>query len=83
MNRYPIHFQNTEDVAKFVRLANHLSCDVDLISGNRMVDGKSLLGAIAISEAPELYAVVHSDLSGYSDRFLRELRNFSHTSFVA
>ena len=84
MIKYPIYFHNTEEIAEFVKLANHLSCDIDLISGNRMVDGKSLMGAIAISEAPELCAVIHSDYSGSNaDRLFNKLRSFSHSGSVA
>lgn len=82
MIKYSIYFHNTEEVAEFVKLANHFPCDVDLISGNRMVDGKSLMGAIAISQAPELCAVIHSD-SNNADRLSDELASFSHSDFVA
>ena len=66
---------NTIDkIKKFVEITTKYDCDFDLVSGRYVVDGKSIMGIIAldtskahelriISDDEELYENLKSDLS--------------------
>ena len=59
MRTVSVSFRRTEDVMNFVGKVSRFSCNADLVSGNRAVDAKSLMGAIAISQASDLRLVLH------------------------
>ena len=54
MIKVPVNFKRTEDAVEFVKIANEYPFQMDLASGSRIVDAKSLLGTIAISQAEGL-----------------------------
>ena len=51
---YSLNFQSPHDIIDFVKIVNEFDYDVDLISGKKIVDAKSIVGALAISKAGEL-----------------------------
>lgn len=61
MCRYEICFQNPGDIAEFVEIMNQYNFDIDLVSENKIVDAKSVIGVMAISKAGNLELVIHSD----------------------
>lgn len=63
MLKYSVCFRRPEDITSFVNAANQFDGDVDLVSGRIIVDAKSVMGVIALSEADKLEMVVHADES--------------------
>lgn len=61
MQKLGICFRRPSDITEFVDLMNQCEYDVDLMSGRKIVDAKSLLGVIAISKADEIELVIHGE----------------------
>lgn len=61
MQKLFIGFEKETDVIEFVNKMNKFDCEMDLKSGNRLVDAKSLLGVMAISGAPEIQLFIHQE----------------------
>lgn len=61
MHKYFIGFEKETDVIEFVGKMNKFDCEMDLKSGNRLVDAKSLLGVMAISGAPEIQLHIYQE----------------------
>lgn len=61
MTRFPIRLHGLDDITKFVNTLNSFSCNMDLVSGIRIVDAKSMMGVIAISQADGLYLAVYEN----------------------
>lgn len=64
MQKIPVCFRQPEDITEFVDIMNQFEFDVDLRSGKNIVDAKSLLGVLAISNAHGVELVVHHDECG-------------------
>ena len=73
MMRYSLNFQSPRDIIDFVKIVNEFDYDVDLISGKKIVDAKSIVGALAISKAGELDVIAHAEEC--SD-FLKQIRPY-------
>lgn len=52
--KFKILLQNTEDAEEFVRAASQCGGDIDLHSGVVYIDGKSLLGVLAMGVKREM-----------------------------
>lgn len=61
MSRYSIFFNQPEDISKFIDIVSQIDGDVDMVSGNKIVDAKSLVGVLALSKSNKLEIVVHSE----------------------
>ena len=59
--KYPIHFNNIEEVTDFVRIVNQFDCDVDIRKGSVVIDAKSFLGVMTISGSSDLELVIHDN----------------------
>ena len=44
MIKIPVHFRHTDDIVEFVKIVSQYPFHMDLVSGNRAVDAKSLMG---------------------------------------
>ncbi|SDB15712.1 PTS HPr component phosphorylation site [Pseudobutyrivibrio sp. YE44] len=56
---FKIRLENTNDAEEFVKAASQCGGDVDLHSGVVYIDGKSLLGVIAMGIKRELNVSIH------------------------
>lgn len=61
MKTFPIELKNAEDVVKLVNVASEFEYDIQLKSGDMLVDAKSIMGAMAMTEMPALELVVCTD----------------------
>ncbi len=63
--KFKIRLENTQDAEEFVKAATLCGGDVDLHSGVVYIDGKSLLGVLAmgIKREMEVYVSEHADSS--------------------
>lgn len=61
MQTMKIEFQNADDVFQFVKAVRRFDFDIDLSSGRRVVDAKSIVSAVALSNADDLMLTIHTD----------------------
>ncbi len=72
-----VGFEETKDIVEFVRKVSQFSCNADLVSGNRAVDAKSLMGALAISEAADLKLVIYENSQSEAADMISGLKEFA------
>lgn len=77
MIKVPVNFRQTDEVLEFVKIVNEYPFHMDLVSGSRAVDAKSLMGTLAISEATPLSLMIHSAPSQTTERLLTQMHSFS------
>lgn len=80
MIQVAIKFTEAKDVYRLVEFLNNYPYHVDLVSGKRNVDAKSLLGAFALSEATGLKLSIYENLSNVDPSFLEGIRSFASGS---
>ncbi|MPM80794.1 hypothetical protein SDC9_127844 [bioreactor metagenome] len=51
MSSFSIQLGSVNDVKEFVEAASRLPCDVDVLKGRYVVDGKSIMGMFSINLA--------------------------------
>lgn len=54
MTKIPISFHKPEDIIRFVDIVNHYDYTIQLVSGNSVVDAKSIIGAFTVGSADDL-----------------------------
>ena len=64
MTSFAVQLTSVADIKEFVDAANRLDCDVDVICGRYLVDGKSIMGL----SAPIRVEVHGTDAQGESFR---------------
>ena len=72
-----VGFKQTQDIIDFVRKVNQFSCNADLVSGNRAVDAKSLMGALAISQAADFEAGHLRNSQKEAEEMVSDLKEFA------
>ncbi len=72
-----VGFRQAEDIIHFVETVQQFPCHADLISGNRAVDAKSLMGAFAISQASDLRLVIYESSQNTINQMLSGLQDFT------
>lgn len=72
-----IGFKQAKDIVDFVQKMNRFTCNADLVSGSRAVDAKSLMGALAISQAADLKLVIYENSQSEAVELLSGLKEFA------
>lgn len=72
-----VGFEQPKDIVEFVRRVSQFSCNADLVSGNRAVDAKSLMGALAISQAADLKLVIYENSQSEVADMISGLKEFA------
>ena len=72
-----VGFEQPKDIVEFVRRVSQFSCNADLVSGNRAVDAKSLMGALAISQAADLKLVIYENSQSEAADMILGLKEFA------
>ncbi|MCF0132122.1 MAG: HPr family phosphocarrier protein [Pseudobutyrivibrio sp.] len=62
--KFKIYLKDANDAAEFVAAASQIGADIDLHSGVVYIDGKSLLGVLAMGVKREMNVLVSSDTEG-------------------
>lgn len=73
MMKYSLDFQSPHDIIDFVKIVNNFEYDVDVVSGKKIVDAKSVVGVMALSKAGMVDVVVHTEDCG---EFLDKIRPY-------
>lgn len=48
MKKAKISLNTADKVREFINVASELDCDLDLVSGRRVIDGKSMMGIFSL-----------------------------------
>lgn len=59
MPDFSVRLTSVHDVKEFVEATSRCSCDVDVLSGRYVVDGKSIMGMFSISLSGPVAVRVH------------------------
>lgn len=59
MISFPIQLTSVSDIKSFVDAASRLDCDIDVICGRYLVDGKSIMGLFSIDLSQPIVVEVH------------------------
>ena len=74
MISFPIQLTSVSDIKTFVDAASRLDCDVDVICGRYLVDGKSIMGLFSIDLSEPIQLEIHGALSqADKDRIIAEV----------
>lgn len=73
---FPIDFTDAADVSTFVETLIRYPYHMDMVSGRRIVDAKSLLGVIALTQSRHLQLIIHEDPSEVDKNLLADLQKF-------
>lgn len=60
MTTFPIQLNSVSDIKFFVDAASRMDCDIDVICGRYLVDGKSIMGLFSI----DLSAPIEVEVKG-------------------
>lgn len=61
MTRIPVHFNKADDLIQFVNIVSRYNYDVQLKSGNSILDAKSIVGAMALGSSKDLEMLVSTN----------------------
>ena len=61
MTRIPVHFNTVNDLLKFVNIVSRYNYDVELKSGDCVLDAKSIASAIVLSPSSDLEMLVDTN----------------------
>lgn len=59
MTTFPIQLNSVSDIKQFVDAASRVDCDIDVICGRYLVDGKSIMGLFSIDLSAPIEVEVH------------------------
>ena len=82
MLEFYVSLASIEDVRQFVNAATRCPCEVDVLSGRYVVDGKSIMGLFSLDLSQPVKVQVHG---GEEDReaFRRSVADFAAASPMA
>ena len=82
MSEFYVSLASIEDVRQFVNAATRCPCEVDVLSGRYVVDGKSIMGLFSLDLSQPVKVQVHG---GEEDReaFRRSVAVFAAASPMA
>lgn len=56
-----IKLDTVDDIKEFISITNTLNCEIDLIKGRYIVDGKSVMGVFTLNTFEPLELHIHSN----------------------
>ena len=71
-----IHLSNFEKVKEFVNVARSFMSDIDVMSGNTVLDGKSILSLYALDLSKPLKVRIISDCIAENRKFDAAMEDF-------
>lgn len=63
-------------VKKFTNIANKFDCDVDVLQGKYIVDGRSIMGIFSLNLTETVTVEIESNDEKEIDRFLKKMEEF-------
>lgn len=74
LKKVQISLNSVDKVRDFVNLASKLDCDLDLVSGRYMIDGKSIMGIFSLNLLKPIEMNINT--RNNMDYILKELETF-------
>lgn len=65
-----------EKVKKFTDITNKFNCEVDVLQGKYIVDGRSIMGVFSLDLTKTVIVEIESDDEKEIDRFLETMKEF-------
>ena len=81
MTSFSIQLTSVSDIKSFVDAANRLDCDVDVICGRYLVNGKSIMGLFSIDLSEPIQVQVQGS-QAQADIFMGAVRKFLVNDYV-
>ncbi len=75
MTTFPIQLTSVSDIKSFVDAASRLDCDIDVLCGRYLVDGKSIMGLFSIDLSEPIEVEVHGT-QAQADIFKQTIEKF-------
>ncbi|MCX7614327.1 MAG: HPr family phosphocarrier protein [Clostridiales bacterium] len=75
MKSIKVHLSYIDDVKKIVESANHMKCDVDLVSGRYVIDAKSIMGIFSLDFSKPITLEIHGN-DEEADNFIKEIKDY-------
>lgn len=75
-NLIKINLNDFADIKKFVRIAQGFCSDIDIVKDKIVVDGKSLLGVLALDLSSDIYVRIITDNITERRNFEAEMEAF-------
>ena len=63
-------------VKKFTNIVNQFECDIDVLQGKYIVDGRSIMGIFSLNLTETVTVEIESDDKKEIDRFLKKMEEF-------
>ena len=63
-------------VKKFTNIANSFDCEIDVLQGKYIVDGRSIMGIFSLNLTETVTVEIESNNEKEIDRFLKEMEEF-------
>lgn len=76
MNKLEIKLPTSELIAEFINICSSYDCDINLYSGRNIVDAKSLIGVVAMSQGQTLEVQIISHDESIISSFIEDIRKF-------
>ena len=75
-NSCVIRLNSIEKVKNFVSRVSTFECDVDIIYGRYVIDGKSMMGIFSLNLMNPITVMIHSDDEDELERFNEMMEDF-------
>ena len=76
MYKEKIKMATLEDVREFVDICTSFECDINIYSGNRMSDAKSISGVLCIAAGKEVMVQAVSSNEDIIVKFINDIKKF-------
>ncbi len=76
LTKVKILLKNMDNVEKFIEITNKFNFDIDVISGKRMVNGKSVLGLLTLDLTSPLSVILNANKSNEINEFINLINDF-------
>lgn len=76
-----IYLNSVDRVKRFVDTASKYECDIDLVSGRFVIDGKSLLGIFSLDLSKPLEVMVTDE--DLKEKFFNEIKKYETKAKVS
>lgn len=71
-----INLNNISDIKRFIKISQTFCADIDIVKGKVVVDGKSLLGIMALDLSEDIYVRIITDNVEEKRKFDAEMEGF-------
>ena len=71
-----ISLNTIDKVKKFTKITNSFNCEIDVLQGRYIVDGRSIMGIFSLNLTNTVTVEIESDDEKEIDRFIKVMEEF-------